>query len=98
MDEFEEYKEEQWIQHGYLERYLSAIKRRLNLQIIGSFIHDRDDCDSFRKREDDVYTKFENKLIAKYGKEETDEMMPLFNAYLSVEQEVHFNLGMKTDG
>ncbi|WP_040195647.1 hypothetical protein [Candidatus Soleaferrea massiliensis] len=101
MDEFEKHKEEERIRRGYTESYLSAMTRRLNLQMIGSFIRDGSDkvsisYDSFNQREADAYSKLENRLTEKYGKKEADEIITHVNEYSFVVEEIYFSLGMKT--
>lgn len=100
MTEFEKHKEEERLRRGYSDSYLSAIKRRLNLQMIGNYIRDDGEktClnnDSFHERENNAFSKLENLLIEKYGENERSEIISQICAYAGVVQEIYFSLGMK---
>lgn len=100
MDEREKHEEEDRRLLGCSESYLSAMKRRLNLQTIGAYIRDGIDIctiskTSFDQREEDAFSKLENFLTEKYNKDGTIEMISHLTTYMSVVQEVYFNLGMK---
>jgi len=100
MDEFEKYMEKERIQRGYVDSFVSAMKRRLNLQSLGAYIRDGSTkaviCnDSFRQREDEAFSRLEHFLNEKYGKKETDKIIEYVNTYTYIEQEIYFGLGMK---
>lgn len=100
MDEFEQYREEERLRRGYSESYLSAMKRRLNLQSIGAYIRDGSNKavmsnDSFQNRESAAFAKLKKLLTETFGNEEASKIIPSLNAYIAVVQEIHFSLGMK---
>ena len=100
IKDLEEYQEKLRRQRGYSESFLSAIKRRLNLQSIGTYIRDGDirccvSYDSFQERRDHAYSKLEQYLCEKYGKSEADEIITQVNGYSCVVEEISFSLGMK---
>lgn len=100
MTEFEKRMEDEWIRRGYADSFVSAMKRRLNLQSLGAYIRDGDTKsiihnDSFRQREDEAFSRMEQFLSEKYGEKETEEIIESVNAYAAVEQEIYFSLGMK---
>ena len=99
MTEFEEYKEKERLQRGYSDSHFSSMKRRLNLQKIGAFIRSGDsktvvNNDSFKAREDEAWSKLE-KLIAEKCGEDTEKVIDQIYMYLSVIEEIYFNLGLK---
>ncbi|MDO5783564.1 MAG: hypothetical protein Q4P20_00715 [Eubacteriales bacterium] len=86
--------------HRRPESYYSAMKQRLNLQSIGSFIREEGikteiSRDSFELREKNAFSKLETWLTETYGKEETDSIIDYILDYMCVVQEIYFNLGMK---
>ena len=100
MDEFEKQQEEERVRRGYVDSFVSAMKRRINLQMIGGFIRDGSTKismknDSFRQRETEAFSKLEQFLSEKYGEKEADEIIECVNGYTNVEQEIYFSLGMK---
>ncbi|MBS5734757.1 MAG: hypothetical protein KHW87_08690 [Clostridiales bacterium] len=99
MTDFEEYQEKKWQQRGYTESYFSAMKRRLNLQTIGTYIRSGDtktvvNNDSFQHRENEAYSKLKKMIAEKCG-EETDNVIDQINSYSCVIEEIYFNLGLK---
>lgn len=101
MDEFEKRMEEERLRRGYSESYVSAMKRRLNLQMIGGFIRDGGvkkviSNDSFQHRETEAFSKLVQRLTEKYDKTELEEIINHINVYADVLQEIYFSLGMKT--
>ena len=100
MDGFEKYTEEEGKQSGYADSYLSAMKRRLNVQMIGNYIRDNGEKtylsnDSFREREDKAYSELEKLLKDKYGETELSEIFTRLHVYTGVAEEIYFSLGMK---
>lgn len=100
MKDLEEYQEELRRQRGYTESFLSAMKRRLNLQSIGTYIRSGDiracvNYDSFQERQTNAYTKLERYLTQKYGEDEADDIITQVDEYSCVTEEVSFSLGMK---
>lgn len=100
MDEFEKYMEEERIRRGYVDSFVSTMKRRLNLQMIGGFIRDGGTKisvmnDSFQQRETEAFSKLHQFLSEKHGEKEADEIIDGVNGYVNVEQEIYFSLGMK---
>ncbi len=96
MDKWEQEREEQ---KDY-ESYMSAMQRRLNLQMLGSYIRDGSckqfiSCDSFRDRENRAYSRLEKWLTERYG-DAADEIMEEMFICTSVVEEIYFNLGMKS--
>ena len=92
--------EEERKRRGYADSFVSAIKRRLNLQSIGGFIRDGSTKaiirnDSFQQRETEAFSKLQQFLSQKHEKKETDEIIERVNGYVNVEQEIYFSLGMK---
>lgn len=99
MTEFEKYEEKERLQRGYSESHFSAMKRRINLQKIGAYIRSGDsktvvNNDSFKEREDEASSKLE-KLIAEKCGEDTEKVIDQIYMYLSVIEEIYFNLGLK---
>ena len=99
MTGFEKYEEEQQLERGYAESCFSAIKRRLNLQILSEYIRGGGEKlfisnESFRQREDESFSKL-NRLLEEKCNESADTIMEQIIAYASVIEEIYFNLGMK---
>lgn len=100
MDKLEKYMEEERKRRGYVDSFLSAMKRRLNLQMIGGFIRDGgtqisviNDC--FQQRETKAFSKLQQLLSEKYGEREADEILDCVNDYSDVILEIYFSLWMK---
>lgn len=100
MDEFEKKLEEEARRQGYRESYLSAMKQRLNLQVLGCYI--RDGCskeaicyNSFHEREDSAFSKLKKRINEQCGEKESEEIITQVIDYADVVQEIYFNLGMK---
>ena len=99
MTELEKHEEEQQKQSGYAESYFSAMKQRLNLQMLSAYIRDGSHKriihnESFCQRENASFLKLEKRIAEKCG-EEAESAIEEINAYSSVIKEIYFNLGMK---
>ena len=99
MTEFEKFEEKERLRRGYSDSYFSAMKRRLNLQMIGAYIRAGDtklfvSNDSLEKRKKETTSRLERLIEEKCG-EEAENIIEEINAYSSVIEEIYFNLGMK---
>lgn len=99
MKELDEYEKGGESRQHCTESYFSAMRRRLNLQMISTYIRDGGQKiaisnKSFRQREKEAYSAME-KLINKRCGESAEMVMEQLNAYSSVLEEIYFNLGMK---
>lgn len=99
--EFEMYQEQQLKQRGFSDSAVSAIKRRINLQAIGTFLRDGSTktttCfDSFEKRESMAFSKLSKQIEQNFSNGDKEEILDLIEVYTEVVSEIYFNLGMKT--
>lgn len=100
FDELEKHKEEQRKRRGFTESYYSAIKSRLNLQRIGSYIREGSgestvDYSSFDDREKSAFSEIETYLNKKYGEESATDILEHMTAYGNAIEQISFSLGMK---
>ena len=81
------------------ENYLSALKQRLNLQVLGNYIRDGStkvvlDPNNFSRRETAAFARLEAFLTSEYGSE-AEAILDEVGVYATTVQEIYFNLGMK---
>ena len=100
MNDYEKSREEERLRRGYSESYLSAMKRRLNLQSLGAYIRVGSDKevmsnDSFRERNTAAFSELERILNEGHGEEEAEQFMEHITVYVAVVEEIYFSLGMK---
>mgnify|MGYP007107759573 FL=1 len=82
------------------ESYFSAVKQRLNLQAIGSFLLTGSErvavcCDSYQAREKAAFYRLEQWLTWEYGDRAAEQIIAQFDDYTWELQDIYFSLGMK---
>lgn len=82
------------------ESYFSAVKQRLNLQAIGSFLLTGSErvavCrDSYQAREKAAFHWLERWLTGQYGDRAAEEIVAQFDDCAWELQDIYFSLGMK---